>query len=94
LTELNPRWIAERLAGPRIGLSFDCPHCRVQRLAVPFHSSAVEYLQDGHTPARGWDAGYIWTMTGDSFENLSLSPSVDASHAGHWHGFITNGEIR
>lgn len=25
---------------------------------------------------------------------LTLTPSVDASKHGHWHGFITNGEIR
>lgn len=35
-----------------------------------------------------------WTRTGDTFENLSLSPSLNAERAGHWHGFITNGEIR
>jgi hypothetical protein len=25
---------------------------------------------------------------------LALSPSVDASRAGCWHGFITNGQVR
>ncbi len=89
LTELNPRWIADH--GTRIGLSFDCPHCRTERLAVPFHSSTVEYLADGYTVARGWETNHIWTMTGNSFENLSLSPSIDASGVGHWHGLITNG---
>ena len=34
-----------------------------------------------------------WTRNGDTFENLSLSPSVDASAAGHWHGFVQNGNI-
>ncbi len=36
-----------------------------------------------------------WTRSGDTFETLTLTPSVDAaSHGvGHWHGFITNGEI-
>jgi hypothetical protein len=27
------------------------------------------------------------------FNTLSISPSIDASNSGHWHGFITNGEI-
>jgi len=93
LTDLDPRWVVAHQGGPRIGLSFDCPHCRVQRLAVPFHASFVEYLADGMTAARGWDVGHIWDMTGTGFDDLTLSPSVDASSAGHWHGFITAGEI-
>jgi Family of unknown function (DUF6527) len=36
----------------------------------------------------------LWHREGVTFETLSLTPSVDASHFGHWHGFITNGEIR
>lgn len=28
-----------------------------------------------------------------TFENISFTPSLDASRAGHWHGFITNGEV-
>ena len=26
--------------------------------------------------------------------DLTVTPSIDASASGHWHGFITNGEIR
>jgi Family of unknown function (DUF6527) len=35
-----------------------------------------------------------WQRTGDDFETLSCIPSIDASQSGHWHGFITAGEIR
>jgi hypothetical protein len=38
--------------------------------------------------------GHLWTRTGETFETLSLSPSVDASPAGCWHGFVQNGGIR
>ena len=34
-----------------------------------------------------------WTRSGDDFETLSVQPSIDASASGHWHGFITNGNI-
>lgn len=37
---------------------------------------------------------FAWGRTGDDFETLSITPSIDASAAKHWHGFITNGEIR
>lgn len=37
--------------------------------------------------------GCIWDLLGqDDFETLTLTPSIDASASGHWHGFITNGE--
>jgi hypothetical protein len=38
--------------------------------------------------------GHLWTRTGESFDDLTLMPSVDASKAGCWHGFVANGEIR
>jgi hypothetical protein len=38
-----------------------------------------------------------WVISGDqdmhTFENVTLTPSIDASAFGCWHGFITNGEI-
>ena len=33
----------------------------------------------------------LWQRTGDTFETLTLSPSVDASP--DWHGWIRNGEM-
>lgn len=38
--------------------------------------------------------GVHWKREGDAFDTLSLTPSVDASKSGHWHGYITNGEAR
>lgn len=34
-----------------------------------------------------------WTKTGDTFDTISLQPSLDASASGHWHGSISNGAI-
>jgi len=34
-----------------------------------------------------------WFRTGENYASMTLSPSIDASEAGHWHGFISNGEI-
>lgn len=34
-----------------------------------------------------------WSIGGD-FSNTTITPSVDASNSGHWHGFVTNGEVR
>lgn len=39
--------------------------------------------------------GVVWTrVSGETFDTLTLSPSVDASRAGCWHGFLQNGEVR
>lgn len=36
---------------------------------------------------------FAWTADGDAFDTLTISPSIDGSKGGLWHGHITNGEI-
>lgn len=79
LTELNPRWItSERWTGKPsdqvIGIIFECPegHHECEHM-VPFTPSL-----DG-TPTENfpWQRdGAHWQRTGDTFETLSLSPSI------------------
>ena len=99
LSELNPRWAADYdiLVGPVVvhdedrkgmGITFDCPHCRTIRLGV-FFSNPI----DGKPHTDDVDLSHLWHRSGTSFENLTLSPSIDASLSGHWHGFIINGDI-
>lgn len=38
--------------------------------------------------------GFLWQRTGETFEDMTLTPSIDASASGHWHGFITRGDIK
>jgi hypothetical protein len=101
LIDLHPRWFG--FDGQIHGLSFECPHCRTTRLAVAFHHKGHELQEDALIRAQSPTTGHIWTVTGDTpafdeyehkgFDHLSLSPSVDASHLGHWHGFVTDGGI-
>lgn len=97
LTELNPRWCMDAdivIGGVNrhyeerhgMAITFDCPHCRKERLGVWFANPI-----DGLPPTD--DAAHLWQRSGETFETLSLSPSVDASAHGHWHGFITNGVV-
>ena len=37
---------------------------------------------------------FAWTFVGNDFATLTVTPSIDASASGNWHGFITNGVIR
>jgi hypothetical protein len=34
-----------------------------------------------------------WTFSGDDLETLTITPSIDCSASGNWHGFITNGKV-
>ncbi len=102
LTDLDPRWYTGAGDGI-IGISFECPHCRVTRLAVPTHHTAAAIMKLELTDHHVVDA-HVWQMTGDAvafdgdehkgFENVTLTPSVDASKFGHWHGYVTRGEVR
>lgn len=98
LTDLDPRWYVLEAGGPRLGLTFDCPHCCETRLGVTFHHHGVAAIDEdqyilAHHGAD--DTQHIWDLQGqDDFATLTLSPSIDASKSGHWHGFIQEGEIR
>lgn len=95
LTELDPGWMTVDENRTGMGLSFLCPHCQTQYLGVWFANP----LDGGPPAAPEFDPKPRWQRTGETFETLSLTPSIDASghvgpKEGHWHGFITNGEIR
>jgi len=90
-----------------MGLMFDCLHCvkagirsedsRMVRIPVAFTNPV-----DGGAPfgPESRPNGVpiprvLWTRVGDTFETLSLSPSIDASktHEGGWHGHVRGGWV-
>lgn len=88
LVDLEPTWSFDRAGRQGMGVSFLCPCCRKTTIFAPFKNPI-----DGGAP--GWpDRKCHWQRTGETFETLTLAPSVDCSSFGHWHGFITNGEVR
>lgn len=94
LTDLNPRWFVLEDGGQRVGLTFECPCCGNERLGVYFMNVGEESTDTSYIRARNPNAGNIWTLSGpEDFALLTLSPSIDASHHGHWHGFITSGAV-
>lgn len=106
LTDLSPHWIGlTGWASPSefyVGMSFLCPHCdpnapehgpnRRRRLAIYFWPpidpdqmlGRVFELPRGEKHTR---------VSGDSFETLTINPSIGFESIGHWHGRITNGII-
>ena len=98
LTELEPRWWG--LIGRHgQGMLFLCPHCLTEYLGIAFANPldgglAVPEEIRKYTNKKGEPKVQpLWNRQGDEFENITITPSIDASEIGHWHGFITNGEI-
>lgn len=97
LVDLEPRWIHQNL------FIFRCPHCRETYLSCKNVTMsqkeqraifAKEFGDDGSPfPVVGSKPDMAWSIVGD-FANMTVTPSIDASDSRHWHGFITNGEIR
>ncbi len=71
LLDLAPHWICTAQGRHGMGISLLCPACCKQRLAIWFKNP----LDGG--PAH--DIEFLWERVGDTFETLSLSPSVDGS---------------
>jgi len=107
LSTLDPHWVNEDGDHDTVkkGVTFLCPHCQQRRLGVFFDapicgSPPVDLVAfnrdrlraDGH-PFDDIHVGRIlWHRVGETFEDLTLTPSIDASAFGCWHGNITAGE--
>lgn len=99
LLDLEPRYFVRGEGQEPVGISFDCPCCvgkgNQSRLAIAIHLDGTNFDPDPDNPQQFQSGETVWTITGGStFADISLDPSVDASKSGHWHGHITNGEIR
>lgn len=101
LTDLEPRWLD--IYGTRIGFMFRSPAkpdfwqtCmfaptahRVQRDALML----AGFDEDARHKVQHCNPSCSWTATTDDFATMSVTPSLDGSAGGLWHGFITEGEI-
>jgi hypothetical protein len=90
LTELNPLFLGDSERTIGVGVLFDCPCGNADeehRCYVPFANPI------GPGPLKTQQG---WQRTGESFETLTLAPSIwrhpDRGGCG-WHGFIRNGEV-
>lgn len=71
LVDCNPRWGVDGQQGyERLWVTFDCPEGHSEcRHTIPFTPSL-----DGDAQPRA--GGAVWQRTGDTFETLTLSPSI------------------
>lgn len=98
LVDLNPGWLSAGGEGVTrngqpvperhgVGVYFDCPCGCDERCYVMFRNPT-----DGG-PARLDGDTSSWERTGDTFEALTLAPSIYRRLGCGWHGWIRNGEI-
>lgn len=96
LLELKPKWLNANL------FLFLCPHCQkvwlsCKNIVMTMHDQYA--LFQAHL-GDDWNLSVVpckkemaWAFSGSDFGSFSVTPSLDASKSGHWHGFITNGAI-
>lgn len=98
LIELNPRWIQQNV------FTFLCPHCRETWLTCTITKMPRDEQMDLIDKEFGEDKSHLvvhcspsadWALKDGNrdFTTMTVTPSLDASASGHWHGFITNGDI-
>lgn len=99
LIDLDPRWIHSNV------FTFLCPCCMKWRLScknIPMgRNEQWELFDKVHGEYAysklvvGCKEDIAWNFpSGADFNTISVTPSIDASASGHWHGYITNGEIK
>ena len=99
LAELEPIWINENM------FAFRCPHCQkvwltCKNVVIDNRGQRNLVISAGLEPT-GPRYGAVlskpnmaWSWDENDFMSMTITPSIDASKSGHWHGFITKGEIK
>ncbi len=105
LVELDPRWLL--IDGRRVGFVFKCPlpgeagwwqSCFVQPTQRSVQRVLFEQMfPEAEHKVQGCKPECAWQITPSidqaDFDTLSVTPSLDGSAGGLWHGFITQGAI-
>lgn len=95
LVDFNPHWITlnNSIVPFYFGVSFMCPCCRGRRIAVKFWPPVdPDNWNDRITPVP--HEGFHSRVSGETFDTLTIVPSIGFEQIGHWHGCLTNGEIQ
>lgn len=96
LTDLSPRWLSKDV------LMFRSPAGKgdwitCKRVQMSFKDQCRLIYED-NPDLKGevvvtTAPDYAWTFNGDDLDAMTITPSIDASASGNWHGFVTNGEV-
>lgn len=99
LIDLDPRWLNPDVFIFRSpvghGYWLSCPRVRMTH-NEQWDLFEADQLRRGIGDAAvivGWKEEVVWKYEGNDFNTMTVTPSIDASASGNWHGHITNGEI-
>ena len=96
LIDLNPKWLSADM------FAFDCPHCGKVRLTCKRVVMSIgdqmklweEQVLKAKRDVVPCEQACAWVFPASAdFASITVTPSLDASKSGHWHGFITNGQV-
>ena len=102
LVDLDPRWVTfNNWVGDSFwyGVNFLCPHCGEVFVGVQFKNpiDPSNYIGRGLVDWPRYMAAQekqkFWERQGETFATLTLTPSIDCSAHGHWHGQILVGVL-
>lgn len=107
LLDLDPQWIVEN--GRRVGFTFVSPKgtsggkrverqsCFADPPAIRTQLEMFEQLHGENAIVQPCNPRAKWNIAGGidaaDFASISVTPSLDGSAGGLWHGYITNGQI-
>lgn len=99
LTDLDPRWLTPDVFIFRSptghGDFLCCPRIKMTKAEQHKLFEAAQMEPTGKSSVIvGWKEDCVWKYEGSNFNTMTVTPSIDASASGNWHGFITNGQIR
>jgi hypothetical protein len=102
LLDLDPKWLV--LDGRRVGFTFISPtnpqyrqSCFTEQLPRAEQWRLFEEAHGEEFQVQGCRSDFAWTVVDGiaaaDFATISVTPSLDGSAGGLWHGYITRGEI-
>lgn len=97
LTDLDPRWLSPDVfmfRNPTGG-----SHWLTCKRVIMSTKDQMKLIWEDNPDLKGvpivmTNSEMAWDFKGNDFSTLTVTPSINASASGNWHGFITNGEIR
>ena len=98
LTEANPHWVGLGDKGELIiGITFKSPKTG-HRIGVLFanpidHDGWIQKIGNPMDLEEFFPDSKRWKRKGETFDSLTLEPSIDISERNEWHGRILNGEL-
>lgn len=103
LLDLDPRFLVVVEPGQRYrevddiriaqGVRFLCPACFAANGGEVGTHSILAWFRDRGVPNAEVPGPARWMVSGTSYADLTLSPSINIVHGCQWHGWVRDGMV-